>query len=1106
MEMMEQKRKGVSGDGSISVKKKQKTFGADNDEQVDGVLDSDTQGQQNFKNSEQDISAGPRKQTETEEYPMDDWTAFRYLSIPPERNWPGNIVIYKHWLPKQHTSLGKEKDYDEFDTLIHATSISNAEKIFENGGLKQQVVADTSIINPAITFYRYDNVKMEVEFKNCHPMVGTEVKWYGPYKRENLRTSKPIIRYGNAVFSMKTLRGLEGIIREPDDFNFYFVEILDFLKESACRILITKKEYPALSKYDPYKKWGPWYINENGKHFHLTEIQNASGKYVPNSLEFMREEEESFRSMWLANHDISYKPCLLKNLRKGVSISNNDRSDRLKLALGLLAYKMKYKSNSVLQQWCFLNGEEDILDILNDIVGEYIEKNQEENKEEICYTYKLYKWLKPQNFDITDFVQFLLIFHMNKFFLVNYPIKWDTVFFNKLYPRDRPILHETLEVMIKENLFHTHNGQDPGNKEITGMSAGQNHFSRLNFLSTHTLLNGRVIHYWLPDDNTKLGIDEQYQVFDTLTHSTSLVNAYEIFEGGRLAPSITFANSNVKLSPYHPGSRDRMKEGHFSDHHDENVVFAMKRLDDHGGIVDRKGEKNFHYYIVEIEDHGDTCICRILVTKRKYPQLCSYDPYRKGGPWYVENEKHYHLVKIENLQGEQVSNKVEFYREEPSSEALLTSWLTNHEILYKGDKDESNGEGMLRLALGLLACKMAQPDNPVLQHWFLVGGAIDIYEALEDIHRNTVEELCECGKEINRPWPDHFTKQIAKVMSKCHFGQNGEEIFRLYDEMSKHMDFNNIDMTSFVQGILKFYQKQFFLKEVDLQTVYRKLLSLVYPDCLSLFVEELERVLQDYALHRIHRIHRKVRKKKNWKGFSYNIKHQRSSKNKDSHYARHWLPNDYKDLLPEDFKASDTERYYKRFDVLMKSPDEKSYDKNLQPLLHFIDCPSVANIRTELLNESFKRKGTRYSHPLIGANIYRYMADTWKNVKNESKRKEKYGEDTFCMLDLCGNEGIYSEKGEFNHYLIEVLDFTDESICRVLATYHKTYPGLLKIDTETKGGLFYREFGENVKYFYLGMIRNHEGCNVRNKVEVFREVGHRSNEFDNWFRNHHSFR
>ena len=203
--------------------------------------------------------------------------------------------------------------YEVFDTLAHCTTFENAAIIVKQG-FKPQCVSDNSIVNSDMELLNFENGEIS-QHRSPHPINDQTVLWYGPTTFEKVQQRSPFTRYGNVVgFIMKDLRGYEGI--ERNGLNLYFIEVIEYWKQTACRIFVTTKTYPELKSYNPYIKGGPLY-REKGEYYYLKRIRCHDGTMKPNVVEFMKDI--SIHKQWhFENHMISFSPCY--SPRRGVEV------------------------------------------------------------------------------------------------------------------------------------------------------------------------------------------------------------------------------------------------------------------------------------------------------------------------------------------------------------------------------------------------------------------------------------------------------------------------------------------------------------------------------------------------------------------------------------------------------------------------------------------------------------------------------------------------------------------------------------------------------------------------------------------------------------------
>ena len=255
-----------------------------------------------------------------------NWECFLYQSDSGRRD-SGEPIYYYHWLPPQLNELRPEQEkresllskfYKEFDTLSHVTTFENASSILQYG-FKPRPVNDCSVVKSSYDLMDFKTGD-KITPRPLHPIRNSSVLWYGPCEFKQLKNpTNEVERYGNILFSMATLYGYEGIIR--DDLKFYFIEIIEYLKTSACRILVSLKDYPSLKRYDPYTIGGPLYIQETEQgysYYYMSALKRHDGRVLTNVLEIMKEEfDDAFlQKVSFLNHDISFFPC--KSPRKDV--------------------------------------------------------------------------------------------------------------------------------------------------------------------------------------------------------------------------------------------------------------------------------------------------------------------------------------------------------------------------------------------------------------------------------------------------------------------------------------------------------------------------------------------------------------------------------------------------------------------------------------------------------------------------------------------------------------------------------------------------------------------------------------------------------------------
>ena len=260
------------------------------------------------------------------------------MSIPENRT----NATYYHTLP---LSLQDVTYYRSFDTVWHCTSLSNTLNILNDGYLKPVSVKHSSVINPKVKLF---SLRKETGVQRAlHPLRDKKILWYSPIQRRDLLNAEgKVERYGNVVFSVKRISGYEGTERDKCSraFNYYFIEMIHYLTQTATRILVTPYEYPLLLKYDPETKGGPWYYDQiTNTHYHLHQCPHVNGRIVPNSVEFLKEQpvlqngNNMIGKIWQENHNISYMRC--NRRRRGVRVARDDWTNgNFRVALGVSAF------------------------------------------------------------------------------------------------------------------------------------------------------------------------------------------------------------------------------------------------------------------------------------------------------------------------------------------------------------------------------------------------------------------------------------------------------------------------------------------------------------------------------------------------------------------------------------------------------------------------------------------------------------------------------------------------------------------------------------------------------------------------------------------------
>ena len=282
-------------------------------------------------------------------------------TVRGQYNGQRSNIYYTHWLPKDLKRLLPQeppddqnlqpdflsKFYQKFDTLLHVTTCKNAALILKTG-FRPTSVRSNSVVNSETELL----VKMEsIEPRPLHPLRESKVIWYGAGNTSDLRNPEfTVVRYGNVVFSMQRLDGFEGIFRIG--LKFYFIEVIEYVKKSACRILVSHRDYPLLRPFDPELIGSPLYI-KRGQLYYNSLLKRSDGIICENDLEIMKEETDyRFQKDYDLNHCVSFCKCTDERYDI-IGKENPSLSDLvpyyLKLAIVLACGESKYRDRLSLQ-------------------------------------------------------------------------------------------------------------------------------------------------------------------------------------------------------------------------------------------------------------------------------------------------------------------------------------------------------------------------------------------------------------------------------------------------------------------------------------------------------------------------------------------------------------------------------------------------------------------------------------------------------------------------------------------------------------------------------------------------------------------------------------
>ncbi|KAI9000043.1 hypothetical protein BC832DRAFT_563356 [Gaertneriomyces semiglobifer] len=206
----------------------------------------------------------------------------------------------KHQTDQDETALGSTTmdDYQPFDELIHVTHLPDAASIFRSQKIAVQPPTSLTLANQDLVLswskggemVRLSQTKSP-RLRGYRQLRGFRGIWLAPACSINTR-------YGSVAFNLR-ISGWEGIQRNDNYFNYYWVETIDYLTKSASRILVVPKESDPYVKtlkslaFDPTVRGGPWYWDKQAnKHYALKTSKSFEGsKLRDHTLEFLKSTD-----------------------------------------------------------------------------------------------------------------------------------------------------------------------------------------------------------------------------------------------------------------------------------------------------------------------------------------------------------------------------------------------------------------------------------------------------------------------------------------------------------------------------------------------------------------------------------------------------------------------------------------------------------------------------------------------------------------------------------------------------------------------------------------------------------------------------------------------
>ncbi|KAI9000044.1 hypothetical protein BC832DRAFT_563357 [Gaertneriomyces semiglobifer] len=229
------------------------------------------------------------------------------LCFSGRRVWThqGRLPKNVHWRPTKlnhgidhdQTALGftKLSGYEKFDQLIHVTHLRQAAEIVKTKKIEAQTLTSPTLANSKLTLVTAagsPETRLSADRSSAlhiyRRLGGFCGLWITPAC--SLNTYYGSIAFNVSIHSIAT-----------GDFNYYWIEIIEYTSKSASRILvIPKKSDPYVETlkslaFDPKVRGGPWYYNVNtGEHYALKRCRSYWEFQVPardHTLEFLKSTD-----------------------------------------------------------------------------------------------------------------------------------------------------------------------------------------------------------------------------------------------------------------------------------------------------------------------------------------------------------------------------------------------------------------------------------------------------------------------------------------------------------------------------------------------------------------------------------------------------------------------------------------------------------------------------------------------------------------------------------------------------------------------------------------------------------------------------------------------
>ncbi|CAL4179450.1 unnamed protein product [Meganyctiphanes norvegica] len=175
-----------------------------------------------------------------------------------------DLPQYTIWKPNCQYDLWNGNDYAPFENICRIVHFEDFVTIYN--------------ANSFTNYYLDEDNHCSLDYPLNTDYEGL---FFGPQTSRKLHNW-----YGNVSFNFSISSFLQNF-----NLNMFYVETVDYNTNSCSRILLSYKYYHNLRHYNPRKIGGPWYIDNDADHFHLTNARRFDGGFsrFGHALEFMIE-------------------------------------------------------------------------------------------------------------------------------------------------------------------------------------------------------------------------------------------------------------------------------------------------------------------------------------------------------------------------------------------------------------------------------------------------------------------------------------------------------------------------------------------------------------------------------------------------------------------------------------------------------------------------------------------------------------------------------------------------------------------------------------------------------------------------------------------------